>query len=217
MKKILSALAALALLATPAMAGDFMKEMPAAGEYTIHSIPTFNIQVGDRTEVLECEAELKLRTSDPYVTATGQRRVDIEILDWTAKGTSELVGPVTFKMIQGAKAADTSYVESYQVWNAENPQDFPAHAQFAVSYELQTQFGTVTGLYGLTEGATSAFPPSDDIFTMVKGDTADLMAELMPEAVSSLSAAGEVTPINVTVRPAACLCPAPNDDFQPAQ
>jgi len=208
MKKTLTTLAVLALLAAPAMAGEFMKELPAAGTYTIHSLPSFNITVGDRSEVLTCDASLKLRTSDPYVTTDGTRRVDVEILDWTATGTSELIGDVTFKLIQGAKAADESYVQSYQVYDADNPKDFPAHAQFAVSYELQTQFGTVTGLYGFTEGSARAFPPRGDIFTMVKGDTADLMAELMPEAVSSLSAAGEVTPVNVSVRPSACFCPA---------
>jgi hypothetical protein len=201
-------LASLALLAAPVMAGEFMDKMPPAGEYTIHSLPSFNIAVGDRTEVLECDAELILRTSEPYVTETGHKRQDVQILDWVAKGKSELLGDVTFKMIEG-KAADESYVESFQVWDADNPRDFPARAQFAVMYELTTQFGTVSGLYGFTEGSTRAFPPRGDIFTMVKGDTADLMAELMPEPVSSLSATGEVTPVSVSVRPAACFCPEP--------
>lgn len=210
MKKTLIAMAAVCLLAVPAFAGniDFMQEFPEAGTYVIHSLPSFNIVVGDRTEVLTCEAELTLETGTPYVTDDGKRRVDLKVVDWHATGTSELLGgDVNFRMLQGVTTAESSYVESYQLWNDASPQDFPAHAQFAVPYELETPFGTVSGLFGLTEGTIKAFPPSGDIFTMKKGDTAELMAALMPESVSSLSAAGEVTPVNVTVRPAACACP----------
>jgi len=210
LKKSLIAVVALGLLALPAWAGmDYMKEFPAAGVYTIHSLPSFNIAVGDRTEVLTCEAELVLRTGTPYLTEDGQRRVELEIIDWHATGTSELLGKVSFRMLKDAATADESYVQSYQFWNPAQPLDFPAHAQFAVMYELETEYGTVTGLYGLTEGAIRSFPPTDEIFTMEKGDTAALMAALMPESVATLSAAGEVTPVNVTVRPAACACITP--------
>lgn len=206
LKKSLIALAAFGLLASPALTAEF----PETGVYTIHSLPSFNIAVGDRTEVLTCEAQLVLRTGNPYVSEDGYRRVDLEILDWQATGTSELLGEVSFRMLKGAATPDPSYVRSFQVWNAAQPQDFPAHAQFAVMYELETEYGTVTGLYGLTEGAIRSFPPSGEIFTMEKGDTAALMAALMPEPVSALSAAGEVTPVNVTIRPAACACPTPD-------
>jgi len=204
LKESLIAVAALGLVAVPAMAGniDFMKEFPQAGVYTIYSLPSFNIVVGDRTEVLTCEAELVLRTGTPYVSDEGFRQVDLEIIDWHATGSSELLGEVTFRMIEG-DTPDQSYVRSYQIGD----RDFPAHAQFAVMYELETQFGTVSGLYGLTEGSIRAFPPANDLFTMEKGDTAALMAALMPEPVSALSAAGEVTPVNVTVRPVLCACP----------
>ncbi|MCP4661897.1 MAG: hypothetical protein GY856_41365 [bacterium] len=105
---------------------------------------------------------------------------------------------------------DPSYVQSYQLWTPENPHDFPAHAQFAVAYELETKFGIVSGLYGLAQGSIRSFPPTDEVFTMDKGDTAELMVALMPEPVSALSAAGEVTPVNVTVRPGACPEDEPN-------
>ena len=208
LKKTLIACAALGLLAIPTMAGewqDTMAEFPPGAEFTINSNPTFNVTVGDRNEVVKCKANLVLRTSDAVVTEDGKRRVALEVVSWRADGFSELLGELHFRMTDGDASAP-SYIESYRAWTPEQPQDFPAFAQFALPYELETQFGTVNGLYGVTQGRIHTFPPSKgDIFTMEKGNTAQLMAALMPEPVSSLSAAGEVTPVNVTVRPADCL------------
>lgn len=206
-KRLLVHCVAVALLATPVLAGEWqetMKEFPPAAEFTINSNPVFNVNVGDRREVVKCKANLVLRTSDPVVTADGKRRVELEVVSWRAVGQSELLGELKFRMIDG-EASEPSYIESFRSWIPENPQDFPAFAQFALPYELETQFGTVTGLYGVTQGRIHTFPPSKgDIFVMEKGNTAELMAALMPEPVSALSAAGDVTPVNVTVRPAEC-------------
>jgi len=207
LKKTLIFCTLCALLALPAVAGewqDAMQEFPPGSEFVINSSPTFNVAVGDRTEVVKCKARLVLRTSDPYLAENGKRRVDLEVIDWQAVGQSELLGELKFSKREGA-ASDESWIESFRNWTVEQPQDFPALAQFAVPYQLETQFGTVTGLYGVTRGHIHTFPPSKgDIFTMEKGDTAQLMAALMPEPVSALSAAGEVTPVNVSVRPADC-------------
>lgn len=208
MKKTFVAFALLALVAMPLMAERPATdpEFPTSGEYTINSHPAFNIAVGDQTEVVNCKAQLRLRTSEPYTTADGTRRVDLEIIDWKADGYSELLGgDLHFRMEHDRASEDPSYVLSYQTWNASAPADFPAYAQFAVPYELETPFGKVNGLYGLTSGSISQFPPQGSIFTMKKGDTAEIMANLMPAPLSALSATGEVTPVNVTVRPAACL------------
>ncbi len=207
-KKQLVVVAVLALLAIPALAKQPAAQFPEADVYTIHSLPSFNIAIGDRVEVVTCKAELRLRTGKPYVAADGTRRVDLEILDWKADGYSEaLGGDLHFRMEQGKPTRDPSYVKSYQTWNAEKPMDFPAHAQFSVPYELETPFGKVKGLHGLTTGQINSFPPRNTVFSMKKGDTAEIVAELLPEMISSMSAAGEVTPVNVSVRPAACLCP----------
>jgi len=116
-----------------------------------------------------------------------------------------LGGDLHFRMQKGMPTRDPSFVQSYQVWSPEKPVDFPAQAQFAMPYELETPFGNITGLYGLTAGSITAFPPAPhSIFTMKKGDTAKILTALMPASLSSLSAAGEVTPVNVTIRPAAC-------------
>lgn len=209
-KKHLALLAILALVAMPAFATQ-PSLFPVSDVYTIHSLPSFNISVGDRVEVVTCKAELRLRTGKPYVAADGTRRVDLEILDWKADGVSELLGgDLHFRMEQGKAMRDPSFVQSYQAWNPDQPMDFPAHAQFAVPYVLETPFGKVSGLYGLTSGQINAFPPKNTVFSMKKGDTAEIVAELLPESISSMSAAGEVTPVNVTVRPAACFCPAVN-------
>jgi hypothetical protein len=206
-KKHLAVLAILTLVAIPALAKDTPKSLfPASKVYTLHSLPSFNVTVGDRVEVVSCKAELRLRTGDPYIGADGMRRVDLEILDWKADGYSELLGgELHFRMQQGAPMRDPSYVKSFQAWNPEKPMDFPAHAQFAMPYVLETPYGKISGLYGLTTGQITSFPPPSSIFTMKKGDTAEIMAALLPESISSLSAAGEVTPVNVTVRPSACL------------
>lgn len=203
---VVVAVLALALAAVPAMAKD-NGLFPASGVYTIHSKPTFNITVGDRVEVVTCKAELRLRTGMPYIADDGTRRVDLEVLDWKADGVSELLGgDLHFRMQKGAPMRDASYVKSLKAWNPDQPQDFPAHAQFAMPYELETPFGKINGLYGVTEGAINSFPPKSEVFSMKKGDTAEILAALLPESVSSLSAAGEVTPVNVTVRPEACFC-----------
>jgi hypothetical protein len=192
------------LLVVSAMAAEY----PAPDTYVITSKPSFKINVGDQSELLTCDAKLVLRTSEPSITAEGTRRVDLEVVNWEAQGTSELLGDVRFTMIKGEKTPDASFVVSKQAYDASAPGDFPALAQFALWYELETQYGKVANLYGLTQGEILSFPPrSGEIFTMEKGDTAQLMAALMPEPVSALSAAGEITPVNVSIRPADCACP----------
>lgn len=204
MKRLCFALA-IALLAVPAIAAEMQTEFPQPDVYTINSLPSFNIVVGDRTEVVTCEAELKLRTGEAYVDADGVRRVDLEIIDWQAEGYSELLGgDLHFRMEQDSPMRDESFVKSFQV---AGQNDFPAHAQFAMPYTLETPFGEIKGLYGLTSGHITQFPPSNSVFTMKKGDTAEIVAALLPESVSSMSAAGEITPVDVSVRPAACFCP----------
>ena len=206
-KKHLVVLAILALVAMPALAKT-PTQFPDSDVYTIHSLPSFNITVGDRVEVVTCKAELNLKAGKPYIAADGTRRVDLTVLDWRADGFSELLGgDLHFRMEQGKPTRDASFVKSYQVWSSEKPMDFPAQAQFAVPYELETPFGKVKGLYGVTSGMINSFPPHNAVFTMKKGDTAEIVAALLPASISSMSAAGEVTPVNVTVRPAACLCP----------
>lgn len=209
-KKHLVVVAILALaLAVPAVAKEpvVQTEFPASDVYVIHSKPSFNITVGDRVEVVTCKAELRLRTGKPYVAADGTRRVDLVVLDWKADGYSELLGgELHFQAQKGVEQRVASYVKSLQAWNPDQPKDFPAHAQFAMSYDMETPFGVVKGLQGVTSGEIRSFPPRAEIFSMKKGDTAEIVATLLPESVSSLSAAGEVTPVNVTVRPNFCAC-----------
>lgn len=202
---------ALALASTPMLSAG--EAFPKAGQYTINSRPTFLISVGESQEVVECEATLVVKAADPYLTATGTRRVDLQIVDWKAKGHSKLLGgPLNFRMTKGVKVADKSFVETYNSVKVSGKADFPAQAQFAVPYELDTPFGVVSGLVGVTRGTIKAFPPKNDVFMMEKGDIAKLMTALMPAPLSSLSAAGEVQRTEVTVQPLACACPA--DDIE---
>jgi hypothetical protein len=196
----------LAAASLPAFAGSTQgaaEDFPKAGLYEIRSNPTFMIRVGEGKEVVKCDAVLTLRAGDPYVTAAGTRRVDLTIMNWKADGTSELLGgPLRFRMVQGGKTEDPSYVETFQP--AGKDHDFPAQAQFAVPYKIETPFGTVNGLYGVTRGTIHSFPPRGDVFSMAKGDVANLVASLMPAPLSAMSAAGEVTPQEVQIQPLAC-------------
>jgi hypothetical protein len=204
----------LALVASMAMAGTAQWNFPKAGQYTIHSHPSFLITVGDSKEVVECDATLVVKAGDPYITKTGTRRVDLQVVNWKANGASKLLGgPLNFRMLQGTKVADKSFVETYQVAKAANNHsaDFPAKAQFAVPYEIDTPFGVVSNLVGVTRGTIKAFPPRNDVFIMEKGDIAKLMNALMPAPLSSMSASGTVQPSQVTIQPLACGCPAPAD------
>ena len=190
-------------LALPASAAD--ETFPKPAQYVLHSKPNFTITVGENKELVTCTASLVLTTGQPYVTADGKRRVDLKVIDWNATGTSKLLGgEITFRMRRDAKTSDKSFVESYEVVQA-GSHDFPAKAQFAMPYEVDTPFGTVSNLYGVTSGTIESFPPQPGSqFKMQKGDVAHLMAELMPAPLSSLSAAGEVTGVEATIEPEAC-------------
>jgi hypothetical protein len=208
-KSILLLALALGLIAIPALAGQ-MANFPKAGEYTIHSHPSFLVTVGSNQEVVECNATLVLKAGNPYITKQGTRRVDLTIVDWKADGSSKLLGgPLNFRMAQGAKLTDESYVETFNVANVSNgAKDFPAKAQFAVPYEIDTPFGTVSNLSGVTRGTIHSFPPHNDTFLMEKGDIAKVMAQLLPAPLSSVTAAGEVNPLEITIKPLACADPA---------
>jgi hypothetical protein len=199
---------ALSILAIPAFAGGLF---PTAGQYVIHSHPSFLVAVGDSKEVVECDASLTLVAGNPYVTKQGTRRVDLKILDWQATGNSKLLGgPLNMRFDPAIQVKDDSFVETFTVVTAKNAQaDFPARAQFAVGYSMDTPWGTVAGLRGVTRGSIHAFPPENDIFTMEKGDIASIMGQLMPTQLSAMSAAGEVKKLDAKITALACACPAP--------
>lgn len=194
---------ALAILAVPAAADD--GNFPKPAQYVLHSKPQFVVTVGENKELVTCTAKLVLNTGKPYLTANGKRRVDLVVVDWSANGTSKLLGgDLSFRMRKGATTPEKSFVESYEVVQA-GSHDFPARAQFSVPYEVDTPFGTVTNLYGVTAGTIEAFPPQPGaLFKMQKGDVAHLMAELMPAPLSALSAAGEVSPVFAAIEPDSC-------------
>src|SRR6476661_3058023 len=151
---------ALLAVAMPAMAGSQgdVRDFPKAGLYELHSHPAFLIRVGDSKETVKCDATLTLRAGDPYITATGTRKVDLTVMDWQADGKSTLLGgPLRFRMTPGAKTQDPSFVETFKAANKGH--DFPAQAQFVVPYKIETPFGTVSGLYGVTRGTIHSFPP----------------------------------------------------------
>jgi hypothetical protein len=193
------------VVALPILAEVKQTSFPKADRYVLHSAPKFLVKVGDNQEIVQCKAELVLQTGTAY-TVAGKRRVDLTVVDWKAEGTSKLLGgPIKFNMIKnGAPTADKSYVQAYETASAKS-KDFPAHAQFVVRYEMETPFGVVSDLYGVTAGTIEAFPPQPGaLFKMQKGDVAHIMSELMPEPLSAMTAAGEVSGAEATIEPIDC-------------
>lgn len=205
MKRILPLLLLIGLVmtATALSATDF----PKAAEYTIVCHPAFQVTVGDTKEIVTTNATVVVRASDPYLTAAGTRRVDLKIVSWKADGVSQLLGgPLKFRMIESSKPLAASFAETNHVVTARSGRhDFPARAQFVVPYEVETPFGTVSDLTVVVRGPIGAFPPApEDIFKMEGGDTAKVMAQLLPAPLSSMSASGRVAPVAVSVDPVGC-------------
>ena len=198
------------LAATPVLAGETtvkQTQFPNSATYVLHSNPNFVVTVGENKELVPCRAKLVVKAHEPFLTDRGKRRVNFDIVDWEATGTSKLLGgELRFKMIKGASKGDLNFVESYEVVDASRgSRDFPAQAQFELIYEMETPFGAVTNLRGIATGTIESFPPQRGAqFKMQKGDVAHIMAELMPAPLSSLSAAGEVTRVQATVEAEAC-------------
>lgn len=187
--------ACLALLASTAAAA----ELPKAGEYVIKSSPQFRVTVGDAQELVNCEAILVLRTAEPTLTAANTKRIEVQVVDWKATGTSELLGgKLQFRMIPGS-VDEESYIETKDVNN------FPAHAQFAIKYELETPFGVMTDLTGVTWGNINAFPPAKGDTMQLRKGQKDLIAHLLPAPLSALSAAGVVQQQTAAVEAVLCL------------
>ena len=189
--------ACLMLVVSTVSAGG--KELPKAGEYVINSQPQFRVTVGDSEELVKCEAVLVLKTTDPYVTDQNTRRVDVQVVDWKATGTSELLGgQLQFRMIPGS-VDEESYIE------AKSAESFPAHAQFAIKYEMETPFGVMTNLVGVTWGQINAFPPAPGDTMQLRKGAGGLVAQLMPVPLSAMSAAGAVQAQSAAVEAVSCF------------
>lgn len=211
--KAVLAVICLAILGTVVMAEND-NPFPSAKEYTINSRPSFLVKVGDSQEVVKCKAQLLLRASDSYITATGTRKVDLNILNWNATGYSHLLGgELKFRMLPGVEVEETSFVETFRVVSeGDSSSDFPAKAQFSLAYELETPFGTMSNLTGVTQGHIKSFPPVGDLFMMRKGGISDLMSHLLPAPLSALSAGGMVQRQTISVTAISC---DPDDGIDP--
>lgn len=136
------------------------------GVYTIKSNPIFTVMNGDEKEIVVLEARLDLRTGGASVDRIGRRGVDLEILRWEAKGHSKLLdSDVAMRMVsRSLPESETSFVQAEG-----KKRDFPAKARFVIPYEIETRYGKIEGLTGITQGRITNFPPSPtDRFEMVK-------------------------------------------------
>ncbi|HVS01077.1 MAG TPA: hypothetical protein VMW27_30955, partial [Thermoanaerobaculia bacterium] len=65
--------------------------------------------------------------------------------------------------------------------------------------------GTVSNLTVVVRGPIGAFPPApEDLFKMEQGDTAKVMAQLLPAPLSTMTAAGEVAALPIDISPIGC-------------
>lgn len=131
-----------------------MNNFPTAGRYEFNSQPIFKVSKGGKSEVIVCQGKMVIQTQKPFLNSDKKQQVNVEVLEWKAVGTSELLGgPVVLTMTKGRKGSEASRVV------ASTTKDFPADAQFAVSYEMKTSSGTVSGLNGVIRGVIRALPP----------------------------------------------------------
>ena len=187
--------ACLALVASSAAAA----ELPKPGDYVIKSHPQFRVTVGDAEEMVYCDATLVLRTTEPFATGANTQRINMQVVSWEASGTSELLGgKLEFRMIPGS-VDEESYIETKDANN------FPAHGQFAIRYELETPFGVMTDLTGVTWGTLNSFPPAKGDTMQLRKGQKDLIAHLLPAPLSAMSAAGMVMLQSASVEAVACL------------
>lgn len=147
-----------------------MKNFPEPGKYIITSNPIFLVVKDGQREVVVLDAKLTLETGRAYMESSSKkRRVDLDIQDWEAHGTSKLLGTdITLRMQHDKGAAQTdrpSFVEAH------GDEDFPATAQFVLPYSMATAMGEIGGLVGVTHGTINAFPPRpNDLFQMEKAE-----------------------------------------------
>jgi hypothetical protein len=140
-----------------------MNNFPTAGRYEFNSQPIFKVSKGGKSEVIVCQGKMVIQTQKPFLNRDKKQQVNVEVLEWKAVGTSELLGgPVVLTMTKG-NAKKTSHVV------ASNTKDFPANAQFSVSYEMKTSSETISGLTGVIKGVIRALPPLPaDVMSMDK-------------------------------------------------
>lgn len=133
---------------------------PPAGEYEIYSRPEFFVQNGERGELLVCAGRIRLRTSDPVVDRRGRRRVKIEVLEWEAAGTSQILGGAEVRV--SATRSLNSYVEAMS-----DRADLPGRMVLSIMSSTWVNGERVDEHRGRAEGLVSAFPPArGDLFAL---------------------------------------------------
>ena len=192
-----------ALAAVPAFAGG-AAEFPGPRCLHHQAAAAFSAYVGDRVEVVTCKAEFQDPHRPAYVAADGMRRVDLQILDWKADGyfASSSAATCTSRCSRAPRCASPATCSRTRRGTPSSRWTSRRTAQFRdVLRVSHSSFGQIKGLYGFSLRASSARLAVHDEEGRHRGN----VVALLPESISSMSAAGEVTPVNVTVRPAACL------------
>lgn len=168
-----------------------MNNFPTAGRYEFRSQPIFKVSKDGKSEIIVCQGKMVLQTQKAFSNRDNRRQVNVEVLEWTAIGTSKLLGgPVELTMTK--KDSGPSYVLG------SSTNDFPAEVQFAMSYEMKTRSGTISGLAGVMRGVIRAFPPLPaDVISM---DSLDLDGHTVEKGTASLNKGG------ISVEPVVWAC-----------
>jgi hypothetical protein len=154
---------------------------PNAGVFNIKSNPIFLITKDGQREILIFDADMNVKTTDAKKNKTGERAVNIDVLDWTAKAKSKLLDcEIGFRITD---MGDNSKVTAKQL-----NQDFPAKLEFNMEYEVSVNGQVIkSGLTGTAEGQINSFPPKPNDMFQVAGKNMKL---------------GETTQIDVVL----CAC-----------
>jgi len=134
-------------------------EFPEAGEFVIYSRPEFYVQLDQRSELVRCAGQIRLRTSEPVMNSDGLRRVPVEVLEWEAVGQSEILGGEL-------RFAATESLESCVSAGSERA-DLPGRLVLAIMSSTHVNGRQIDSHRGRAEGLISAFPPAPgDLFAL---------------------------------------------------
>lgn len=142
---------------------------PSAGRYEIDSKTIFQITAADKSEIILCQSKMVVTAKSPFLNSQKRRQINLEIVDWTATGNSELLGGLVEIRATNKGTRQESYILGSE------KQDFPADLVLAATFEIKTPDGKSIEQSGIMQGVIRSFPPQPaDMITMEKIDVGSM-------------------------------------------
>jgi hypothetical protein len=147
-----------------------------SSEFKIRSTPIFLLSSDGESEVVGLTADMRVRTHEAKQGKRGKREVDVEVLEWTAKGKSRLAGHEITLHLEGNQPRSFVTAHSFEG-------DFPARLNFRMNWAIEAAGERLEQLEGQAIGTINAFPPKrGDRFEMIGKDVAIGNLKVLPVA-----------------------------------